>query len=66
VQSAVYKLAAGVALISLLLLLLLLPTAADACSLQVVEEDEYIAQLHARAEKFDPQAERTFGYLQVS
>ncbi|WIA36374.1 hypothetical protein OEZ86_007690 [Tetradesmus obliquus] len=32
---------------------------------QVVVEDEYIAALHARAEKFDPQAERTFGYLQV-
>lgn len=33
--------------------------------MQVVVEDEYIAALHARAEKFDPQAERTFGYLQV-
>jgi hypothetical protein len=32
---------------------------------QVVVEDEYIAALHARAEKFDPQAERIFGYLQV-
>jgi hypothetical protein len=33
---------------------------------QVVEEDPYVAELHARAEKFDPQAERTFGYLQVT
>lgn len=31
----------------------------------IVEEDEYVAELHARAEKFDPQAERTFAYLQV-
>lgn len=42
---------------------------ADTCCfvllLQVVEQDQYVAELHARAEKFDAQAERTFGYLQV-
>lgn len=32
---------------------------------EVVEEDAYIAALHARAEKFDEHAEHTFGYLQV-
>lgn len=31
----------------------------------VVEEDELIAAMHERAEKFDPQAELVFGYLQV-
>lgn len=33
--------------------------------MQVVEEDEYVAELHARAEKFDPRAERICAYLQV-
>eukprot|EP00775_Hariotina_reticulata_P012768 gene12768-12896_t len=32
---------------------------------QAVEEDEFIAALHARAEQFDSHAEHTFGYLQV-
>eukprot|EP00879_Flechtneria_rotunda_P006676 GHRR01007016.1.p1 GENE.GHRR01007016.1~~GHRR01007016.1.p1 ORF type:complete len:614 (+),score=157.23 GHRR01007016.1:344-2185(+) len=32
---------------------------------QVVEEDEFISALHARAEKFDERAEHIFGYLQV-
>lgn len=32
---------------------------------EVVEDDEYIAALHARAEKFDEHAEHAFGYLQV-
>jgi len=31
----------------------------------VVEEDPFIAALHARAEKFDEHAEYSFGYLQV-
>lgn len=31
----------------------------------IVEEDEFIAALHARAEKFDEHAEHAFGYLQV-
>lgn len=31
----------------------------------VVEEDPFIAALHARAEKFDEHAEHAFGYLQV-
>lgn len=33
--------------------------------MQCIEEDELIAALHARAEKFDERAEFTFGYLQV-
>lgn len=32
---------------------------------QTVEEDPFIAALHARAEKFDEGAEHVFGYLQV-
>lgn len=32
---------------------------------EVVEEDPFIAALHARAEKFDEHAEHSFGYLQV-
>lgn len=31
----------------------------------VVEDDPFIAALHARAEKFDPRVEHVFGYLQV-
>ena len=33
---------------------------------EVIEEDPFIAALHARAEKFDEHAEHAFGYLQVS
>lgn len=32
---------------------------------EVVQEDPFIAALHARAEKFDEHAEHSFGYLQV-
>eukprot|EP00775_Hariotina_reticulata_P012767 gene12767-12895_t len=32
---------------------------------EAVEEDEFLAALHARAEKFDVRAEHAFGYLQV-
>jgi hypothetical protein len=41
------------------------PVVVVALHLQVVEEDEFIAAMHASAEKFDDRAEHTFGYLQV-